>query len=251
MSRGYIDLHCHWIAGIDDGARSVEESLRMLSQLHAVGFSTVIATPHMRPGMFDNDAAALRAAYEAMAPHLGAASGLPAVGLASEHFFDGVVFERMMRGDVLPYPDAPGAATPAPPRKKRSVLVELPTQAFPVQLAARMFDLQRAGLCPVLAHPERYRPVWSDDACLDPLLDAGVVLLLDVCAVVGKYGRAAQKAAEKLLEEEAYEAACSDAHRPEDADMCASAFERLERLVGKEERHRLLVDGPAGILRGR
>lgn len=251
MTLGYIDLHCHWIAGIDDGARSVEESLRMLAQLHAVGFSTVIATPHMRPGMFDNDAAALRAAYDAMTPHLGGASGMPAVGLASEHFFDGVVFERMMRGDVLPYP--PGAAgAPEPPgKKKRSVLVELPTQAFPVQLAARMFDLQRAGLRPVLAHPERYRPVWSDDACLDPLLDAGVVLLLDVCAVVGKYGRAAQKAAEKLLEEEAYEAACSDAHRPEDADVCASAFERLERLVGKEERTRLLVDGPAGILRGR
>lgn len=249
MSRGYIDLHCHWIAGIDDGARTVDESLRMLTQLHAVGFSTVIATPHMRPGMFDNDAAALRAAYAAMTPHLGAAPGMPSVGLASEHFFDGVVFERMMRGDVLPYPPAPGTA-PAAPKKKRSVLVELPTQAFPVQLAARMFDLQRAGLRPVLAHPERYRPVWSDDSCLDPLLDAGVVLLLDVCAVVGKYGRAAQKAAEKLLEEEAYEAACSDAHRPEDADVCASAFDRLERLVGKEERHRLLAEGPAGILGG-
>ncbi len=251
MTRGYIDLHCHWIAGIDDGARSVEESLRMLAQLRAVGFSTVIATPHMRPGMFDNDAPALRAAYDAMAPHLGS-SDLPAVGLASEHFFDGIVFERMMRGEVLPYPDAPGGGPSAGgPKKRRSVLLELPTQAFPVQLAARMFDLQRAGLRPVLAHPERYRPVWSDDACLDPLLDAGVALLLDVCAVVGKYGRAAQKAAEKLLEEEAYEAACSDAHRPEDADVCASAFERLERLVGKEERQRLLVDGPAGILRPR
>ena len=104
------------------------------------------------------------------------------------------------------------------------MLVELPPQAFPPRLERRFFDLSRAGLRPVLAHPERYQPVWKDDRCLDPLLDAGACLLLDVCALVGKYGRASQKAAEKLLDDEAYEAACSDAHRPEDTDVVAEAI---------------------------
>ena len=103
----------------------------------------------------------------------------------------------------------------------------------------------------MLAHPERYEPVWRDDACLDPLLDAGAHLLLDVCALVGKYGRAPQRAAEKLLEEDAYEAACSDAHKPQRrrASSC-SAIERLEALVGAAEAKRLLADGPRGILGG-
>jgi protein-tyrosine phosphatase len=243
--RGFIDLHCHWIAGIDDGARTAEAGLAMLRGLKRAGFDTVMATPHMRPGMFDNDRAALQASFDAMAPHLSGKSDVPAVFLSSEHGFDEAVFTRLIRGEGLPYPDV-GPARLA--TRKRGVLVELPPQAFPAKIERRFFDLGRAGLRPVLAHPERYQPVWKDDTCLDPLLDAGACLLLDVCALVGKYGRAAQKAAEKLLDDEAYEAACSDAHRPEDVDVTEKAIAVLEKAVGASEAERLFGAGPRGIL---
>jgi protein-tyrosine phosphatase len=234
--RGFLDLHCHWIAAIDDGARTPEEGLAMLRRLHEAGFDRVVATPHMRPGMFDNDRADLERAFGAMQQTLSGASGsLPAVDLASEHFFDDVVFGRLMRGEALPYPGGKG------------VLVEFGPTAFPLRAQHRMFDLRRAGLVPVLAHPERYEPVWNDDACLDPLLDAGTMLLLDVCALVGKYGRAPQRAAEKLLEEDAYDAACSDAHRPLDVDDVERAIDRLIELMGEGEAKRLLSDGPRAI----
>jgi protein-tyrosine phosphatase len=246
--RGFVDLHCHWIAGIDDGARTVDASLAMLRGLKRAGFDTVMATPHMRPGMFDNDRAALQAAFEKMRPHLLGDSELPAVHLASEHFFDDIVFQRLVQGEGLPYPDVAPDVTASRSGRKRGVLVELPTQSFPPRVDRRFFDLGRAGLRPVLAHPERYQPVWKDDTCLDPLMDAGACLLLDVCALVGKYGRASQKAAEKLLDEEAYEAACSDAHRPEDADVVVEAIAALTRRVGEAEAARLLGAGPRGIL---
>lgn len=217
----------------------------MLRGLKRAGFDTVMATPHMRPGMFDNDRAALQAAFEAMRPHLAGASDLPAVHLSSEHWLDEIVFARLLDGEGLPYPDV---AVPSSQARKRGVLVELPPQAFPPRLERRLFDLSRAGLRPVLAHPERYQPVWKDDRCLDPLLDVGVCLLLDVCALVGKYGRASQKAAEKLLDDEAYEAACSDAHRPEDTDVVEDAISALTERVGAAETDRLLGAGPRGIL---
>jgi protein-tyrosine phosphatase len=244
---GFIDLHCHWIASIDDGARTADEGLAMLRALRGVGFDVVMATPHMRPGMFDNDRSGLERAFAAMQPMLAGQSDLPAVHLASEHFFDDVVFGRMLRGEVLAYPPL-GAS-----RKNhgRPILLELSGQGpFPVRLQHRFFDLRRAGLVPVLAHPERYEPVWRDNTCLDQLLDAGAHLLLDTCALVGKYGRAPQRAAEELLEDGAYEAACSDAHRPADVDRVADAIERLTELVGKEETERLLADGPRRILEG-
>jgi len=219
----------------------------MLRQLHQVGFDDVVATPHMRPGMFDNDRERIERAFAAMQPTLSASGALPTVHLASEHFFDDIVFGRLVRGEALPYGRSPGDRALAPPRLS-AVLVEFGTGAFPVQAQHRFFDLRRAGLVPVLAHPERYEPVWRDDACLDALLDAGAHLLLDVCALVGKYGRAPQRAAEKLLEEDAYEAACSDAHRPGDVEVVAKAIDRLEQLVGAEEARRLLADGPRGIL---
>ena len=234
--RGFVDLHCHWISEIDDGARSPADGLAMLRGLRQAGFSTVVATPHMRPGMFDNDKAALTAAFAKMQPHLDAESDLPVVHLASEHWLDDVVFDRLRRGEGLPYPGG------------RAALLELPPQSFPMNLQARFVDLKRKGLRVVLAHPERYAPVWKDDHCLDPLLDAGAHLLLDVCSLVGKYGRSAQRAAEKLLEEEAYEAACSDAHKPADCETVAKAIERLESLAGKDEAYRLLAVAPRGII---
>lgn len=238
--RDFIDLHSHWIAHIDDGARSPEAGIALLARLHQAGFSKVIATPHMRPSMFDNDRTALQRAYDAMIPHREAARDpLPEVGLASEHFFDDIVYCRLLQGEGLPYPGS------------SAVLVELPTGAFPTALQARFFDLRRAGLTLVLAHPERYQPVWKDTGTLLPLLDAGTHLQLDLCSLVGKYGRAAQRAAEDLLEDEAYEIACSDAHKPEDVDAVVSSIERLEALVGRAERSRLLIEGPRALLASR
>jgi protein-tyrosine phosphatase len=256
--RGFVDLHCHWIAGIDDGARTVEDSLAMLRGLHQAGFDTVMATPHMRPGMFDNDRLSIERAFASMLTVLreaGESPAMPTVNLGSEHFFDDVVFGRLVRGEGCPFPvlDAAPPADAAPTadtanRARRPVLIEFGPLAFPARLQHRLFDLQRAGLVPVIAHPERYEPVWRDDSCLDPLLDAGAHLLMDVGSLVGRYGRAPQRAAEKLLEEDAYEAACSDAHKPRDIEWVTEAIERLEKLAGREEAERLLRDGPRGIL---
>ncbi len=238
----FVDLHCHWVGAIDDGARSADEGLEMLALLRQAGFATVVATPHMRTGMFDNDKAALERAFAAMRVPIDEARAagrkLPDVHLASEHFFDDVVFTRLSKQLGVPYPSG------------KAALIELPPEVFPAFLQARLFDLRRAGLTAVIAHPERYRPVWKDADVLEPLLDAGAHLQLDVCALVGKYGRAAQRAAEQLLEEEAYEIAASDAHKPKDLDEVVKAITRLERLVGPEEKHRLLATAPRAIAFG-
>lgn len=237
--RGYIDLHCHWVAKIDDGAETTAESLAMLRALREVGFDRVCATPHMRPGMFDNTADALTAAFEATNRAVEGVSELPERMLASEHWFDDVVFQRLLEGRALPYPGGHAA------------LVEVPPRAFPTRLADRLADLKRRGLRPVLAHPERYEPVWSDPRVLDPLLDSGTVLLLDVAALAGKYGRAPRRTAEALLDAGYYYAACSDAHRPADADEVDRGILRLIELMGAEETTFLLREGPLQILEGR
>jgi len=235
--RGFVDLHCHWIAGIDDGAPTKDEGVAMLRALKSAGFDFVMATPHMRPAMFDNSKDTLSRAFESMGDVL-AETGLPEVGLSSEHYLDDVVFQRLMSGEALPYPGG------------KAVLVEFPNDAFPTRVADRFFDLRMKRLRPVLAHPERYRPVWKDPGVLDPLLDGGAVLLLDVAALVGKYGRATERAALHLLEEGYYEAACSDAHRAEDVDWVARGIERLKALEGQEEADYLLREGPLSILKG-
>src|SRR5688500_12788406 len=99
----FVDLHCHWVAGIDDGARTPEEGLAILAGVGELGFEHVVATPHMRPGMFDNDRTRLEEAYKKMLPALERAPALPRVSLASEHFFDDTVVGRIRAGEALPY----------------------------------------------------------------------------------------------------------------------------------------------------
>lgn len=234
---GKVDLHCHFVAAIDDGARTPEDGIAILRGLAAAGYDRVVATPHMRTGMFDNDRAALERAFAQMKSHVDAAgSGLPEIALASEHYFDDVVFKRLVGGEALPFPGA-----------KKAVLVELPTQSFPTMLQHRFFDVRRSGLTVVLAHPERYRPVWDDLEVLEPLLDAGVLLQLDLCSLVGKYGKMAQRTAEALLEEDAYEIACTDTHKPTDLDAVNASLVRLEKLVGPGEANRLTSTAPRAL----
>jgi protein-tyrosine phosphatase len=233
---GFVDLHAHWVAGIDDGAKTPEQGAAMLAAMARLGFEVSVATPHMRPGMFDNTADGLRDAFARMAPHLPA--GAPQVHLSSEHWLDDVVFQRLTSGQALPYPGG------------RAALIEWTPQALPMRVEARLFDLRRRGIVPVIAHPERYQPVWEDPDCVDAWLDVGACLLLDVCSITGKYGRTCQKTALRLLEDDAYEAACTDAHKPEDLDDVARALDKLAERFGAEERDRLFADGPRAILAG-
>lgn len=235
----YIDLHCHWVAGIDDGARNVQESLDMLRALRDVGFGHVVATPHMRTGLFDNRRDAIVKAYERCRSQVADQAGVPKLSLASEHHLDDLVFSELMKGTGLPYPPA-----------KASVLIEFPNDRFPLHADRRMFELRCKRMRPILAHPERYRPVQADHRCLDSMLDGGTLLLLDVAALAGKYGRSAKKAAIAMLKDGYYYAACSDSHHYSDAKIVQKGIVRLEKLMGREETDFLMREGPQHILNG-
>jgi protein-tyrosine phosphatase len=236
--RGFVDLHCHWISGIDDGAPSDDEGLAMLERLYALGFSKVVATPHMRPGMFDNRREDLISAFERMQPLVSARSGVPEVGLSSEHYFDDVVYERLIAGSALPYPGG------------RAVLLEFWGNEFPQVVSHRLFDLRRHGLLTVIAHPERYRCLWKSPEILEGLVDAGAAALLDTAALVGKYGREPKDCALDLLERGLYHAACSDAHRTKDVLEVEKGMRVITESYGDDEIEYLFARGPRAILAG-
>ena len=236
----FVDLHCHWLPGIDDGVTNAADGIALLRELGALGFSQVITTPHIRPGVFPNTQAGISRAFTAFASEIARHAPLPAVAFAAEHFFDDEVFQLLVTGQGVTYPGEGHAA-----------LIELSMSAPPVQLTQRFFELRCRGLRPVLAHPERYPYVWENPAMLEPLLDGGTLLLLDVAALVGKYGRQPEHTAHELLERGYYYAACSDAHHPTDAKLVARSLERLQSVAGSEEVAFLFGEGPRRILEGR
>ncbi len=233
-----IDLHCHFLPGIDDGAPTVADGIEMLEGLKAIGFTQVVATPHMRPGMFDNEKQGLTQAFERFLPEV-AGRDVPELSLSSEHYFDERIYSRLLNGDALPYPSG------------RAVLLEFYEIDFPAVIEQRLFDLRRRQILPVIAHPERYRKFWDHPEALERLVDQGVATLLDCMALVGKYGRQPQRAAEDLLERGLYQAACTDLHRPKDVATVQKGLSVIEKRYGKEEVAFLMVEGPTALLDGR
>ena len=209
----------------------------MLEGLSSLGFTRVVATPHMRQGMFDNEKQGLRDAYERFLPHV-VGRAVPELSLSSEHYFDEQVYSRLLNGEALPYPG------------ERAALLEFYEIDFPPVIEARLFDLRRRQILPVIAHPERYRKFWDQPEALERLVDQGVAALLDCMALVGKYGRRPQRAAEELLEREVYHAACTDLHRPGDLGTVRKSLELIEKRYGKDEIDFLFRDGPAALLDG-
>jgi protein-tyrosine phosphatase len=232
-----IDLHCHFLPGIDDGAATVADGVAMLEGLRALGFERVVATPHMRPGMFDNEKQGLTRAFTDFLPAI-AGRAVPEVSLSSEHYFDERVYTRLLNGDALPYPGG------------RAALLEFYEIDFPPVIEQRLFDLRRRRILPVIAHPERYRKFWDQPEALERLVDQGVATLLDCMALVGKYGRRPQRAAEELLERELYQAACTDLHRPGDVRVVKESISLIEKRYGKDEIDFLFHVGPKALLEG-
>ena len=233
---GLIDLHCHYIPAVDDGVRTYDEGVALCQALKRFGYAIVTATPHIRSAMFDNNKADLEQRFARFCEQARASADMPELLLGAEHFCDDAFWELFMRGEALPY------------SRGKAALIELPPDQLPLGLGDRCFRMQVRGVRPVLAHPERYAPLFASSAPIERLLEMGVLPLLDVMSLAGKYGHRPQRAAERMLEEDVYYAACSDCHRPADVEVVADAVERLVELCGAEYAQLLLADHPRAIL---
>lgn len=239
MSGEYVDLHCHYLPGVDDGVRSVEEGLALCRGLARLGYRKVVATPHIRTAMFDNDRAGLTRAHAAFRQAVAGAEGVPELGLAAEHFYDDVVWGLFARGEALPYPGG------------HAVLFELSPERVPLGLPERCFELRVRGVRIVIAHPERYPSLFRSSDPLGKTLEVGALAQLDLMSLVGQYGRAPQRTAERMLREDVYTLACSDCHRPEHVEVVERALARLVELTNETRAHELLATKPADVLEGR
>jgi protein-tyrosine phosphatase len=235
---GFIDLHLHYVPGVDDGVPTLNDARKICRELKAMGYVQLVTTPHIRSGMFENRRAGLQQAFAGLLAELGDDSTLPLLALSAEHHCDSLFVELFEAGEILPYPGG------------HAVLIEFPNEALPVAFDKFAFRLARKGLKAIIAHPERYVPLFKRTDAMDGLLDQEVGLQLDLMALVGKYGRSSRKAAERMLEEGAYTIAATDTHRVDDIERVGQALALLHKLVGDEEARLLLAENPRRLLSG-
>jgi protein-tyrosine phosphatase len=188
----------------------------------------------VRPGLYDPADATVLDALRELREAIGGAG--PRVLLAGEHFLDDVVWDRIAAGRARPYPNG------------KSILVEISTVGPPpARFAEQLFRLRVAGLRPILAHPERCAAFQSEPSLLGELRRAGAAAALDLTSLVGAVGRSSKKAAERLLELDQVDVACTDIHAAAELPDVERALARLRKLCGDAALDRLLHAAPARL----
>lgn len=232
-----IDLHCHILPGIDDGARTLDQSLEMARIAVADGIHTLACTPHIYPGMYMNDGPGITQArdrLQAELDHHGIALQL-VVG-ADVHLVPGLV-EGLRSGRV---PTLNGS---------RYFLLEPSHTTPPPHLEASVLNLIQAGYTPIVTHPERLSWVESHYPVFQRLIAQGAWMQVTAGALTGVFGRRAQYWGERFIGEGHTHLLATDAHSTgRRLPRLTKGLEVARRLVGEVEASRLVVERPEAVL---
>ncbi|MCB0759402.1 MAG: histidinol phosphatase [Flavobacteriales bacterium] len=193
------DVHSHFIPGIDDGAPTIEASMELLRAMHELGFQKVITTPHSMADGYKNPPEVILGGLEKVRRAVKEEGLSIEVEAAAEYYLDHALQEKIAAQQLLTF-------------GTDMVLFELPFISEPTVLLSIVFEMQTQGFRPVLAHPERY-PYWHTDmGVMEKLKDRHVLFQLNMIALMGAYGPAVKKAAERITDKGWYELVGSDCH---------------------------------------
>jgi len=117
---GFVDLHCHYLPGVDDGVRSFEEGVALCRALKQIGYASVTATPHIRSAMFANEKHDLERRFAEFSAACRSEPDLPELLLGAEHFCDDVFWSLFERDAILPYSGGKAALIELPQNRSRS-----------------------------------------------------------------------------------------------------------------------------------
>ncbi|MCB9283051.1 MAG: hypothetical protein H6563_03175 [Lewinellaceae bacterium] len=213
-----VDLHSHLIPGIDDGVRTVEESLTLIRRLAAMGFRKIYTTPHVMADHYPNTRERILEGRDLVLEGLRArrsdSEGGDGIefGAAAEYFLDERFEELLQNGDLLTLPGD-------------RVLVEMAGVAPASNLLGLLFRMQTKGYKPVLAHPERYPYYWRDFKAIERLKEQSCEFQLNLLSLTGHYGSQVREQAFKLLKLGMIDFLATDMHHEQHADKLEAALQ--------------------------
>lgn len=196
MFNGFTDWHSHILPGVDDGIKTIQDSLAALEAYEALGFKKVWLTPHIMED-YPNTTSELKDRFAELKELW---KGDVEIKLAAENMLDSLFEERLENDDFLPIGD-----------ERRHLLVETSYYTPPYGMDETLQKIKAKGYFPVLAHPERYR--YMDEKDYLRYKEDGILFQMNFLSLVGGYGETARKKAEWLLEKGMIDVTGSDIHK--------------------------------------
>jgi len=195
-----VDMHSHLIPGIDDGSRSMDETIAMLAKFESLGYKKVITTPHIMNEVYPNNPEIILAGL-AQVKEAATKIGLSIeIEAAAEYYFDDQLMETIKNRTALTIAGS-------------YVLVEFSFNSAPIFENQLFFEMQIANYKPILAHFERYPYYHSSVDKAIEFRNQGVSIQVNLNSLTGNYGPHVKKQAERLIDAGLVDFVGSDCHR--------------------------------------
>lgn len=235
-----IDLHCHLLPGIDDGAGDLATSVAMATMAVADGITTTFCTPHIYPGLYENTGADIARRVELLRQVLTQRGIALDVRVGADAHLVPEFVAGLRNGRI---PTLAGS---------RYVLLEPSHHVRPPRFVESAFEVIAAGYVPIITHPERL--TWFADHRDDfyGLARSGAWLQLTGGALIGRFGERIRRISEQLVADGWIDVLASDGHSTGGrAPVLSAARARAAELAGQTEADAMVLSRPRAVLTNR
>jgi protein-tyrosine phosphatase len=207
-----VDVHSHLLPALDEGAKNLEESLALISELRVLGFQKLIFTPHIMAGFYPNSPQRIKERLLILREYLEEKSIDITVEAAAEYYLDGFFMKELLSQNELLTFDSEDD-------DKQYLLFETQHLHQPKQLFEAIKRIVRKGYIPVLAHPERYNYLQRNRLLVHQLYETGLLFQVNINSFSGYYGAESRELADYLSVAQMISFLGTDCHKQEQIEM--------------------------------
>lgn len=214
-----IDIHCHILPGLDDGARTIEETLQMLQIAKERGITDIVATPHIYPDFYFPEMEKILEAYNEVKNYVSGVN----LYLGTDLHLCPETIKYLKEGRALTINNG------------SYVLIEPPEFFGAMELLEMLFQLRGEGYYPIITHPERYQIFREKKELLFKIVEQGNFLQLTSASITGYFGETVQNFSRELIKEKIVHLVASDAHSPRRRiPFLKDAYEKISEWGSKD-----------------
>ena len=233
-----IDIHSHLIFGVDDGSRSLEESMNLFRVMYDAGVTDMILTPHyITYSKYVSNVKNNKKVLNTLKKELKNNNININIYLGNEIYMDRDIDKLIKNKEVLPI------------NNTKYILLELPQSGNFPGYQDIIHDLIVKGYKVILAHPERYISFQKDFNKIYELLDLGVILQSNYGSILGDYGLGSKRTIKRLMKEHLITFMSSDIHRVRRSDFINRAINKMKKYYSEEEINDLVCNNAKELIK--
>lgn len=231
-----IDIHSHILCGIDDGSKTIDESISLLEEAKKYGFTDIILTPHYMENCYTSSCSQVNEKLNEVKDK----SKKIGINLyqGNEIYVTENIVKLINKKECISL------------NKSKYVLFELPMRDFPINLDTIIYLLLENNFIPIIAHPERYKYVQENPNILIDYIEKGVLFQSNFGSVAGIYGNEVKKTIKKLLTHDMVHFLSSDVHKENTIyKLIPEIINNLNKSIGEEKVKELTTTNPLAIIK--